>query len=85
MVTADQPATIAVKTGQKVDDVSGWFGQPGDSSKKVACELQSDEPEPDYDCMITIPKDVPSGSKIWIQITSNGKVESGSVHVPKTS
>ena len=35
--------------------------------------------------MITIPKDVPAGAKIWIQITSNGKPETGSVNVPTTS
>ena len=35
-VTAGTPATIAVKTGQKVDDVSGWLGNQGDTAKKVA-------------------------------------------------
>jgi ABC-type Fe3+-hydroxamate transport system substrate-binding protein len=84
-VTAGQPATIAVKTGQKVDDVSGWLGNQGDVAKKVTCQLQTDEPQPDYDCMITIPKDVPAGAQIWIQVTSNGKSESGGVNVPKTS
>jgi ABC-type Fe3+-hydroxamate transport system substrate-binding protein len=82
-VTAGQPATIAVKTGQKVDDVSGWLGKGVD--KKVTCQLQTDEPQPDYDCMITIPNNVAAGEQIWIQITSNGKTESGGVNVPKTS
>jgi len=84
-VTAGQPATIAVKTGQKVDDVSGWLGNQGDVAKKVTCQLQTDEPQPDYDCMITIPTTAPAGAMIWIQVTSNGKAESGSVNIPKTS
>lgn len=84
-VTAGQPATIAVKTGQKVDDVSGWLGNQADIANKVTCQLQTDEPKPDYDCMITIPSTVPAGAMIWIQVTSNGNPESGSVRVPKTS
>ena len=80
-VTAGQPATIAVKTGQKVDDVSGWLGNQADIANKVTCQLQTDEPKPDYDCMITIPSTVPAGAMIWIQVTSNGNPESGSVRV----